>query len=727
VDRPEPAPSLYALLIGVDRYLQQRLPSAVSYPSLAGAVGDVEQVEELLVGRLGVPPERVRKLTAPHGSGGEPPEPAAARPTYDNLVAGFRWLGQVARPGEQVLVHYSGHGGRATTSLPEVKGEEGLDECLVPHDFARARRYLRDTEIQVLLRELVDARVQVTLVFDCCHAGGALREGPGAKVAVRGVDEIDRGELPRDSLVAPREELAAGWRRRQKERGEAEAGFGGAPFRGMASSRAFTDAPWGYVLLAACRPHESAFETSFDDGLRWGGALSHHLLKSLREGGLGLSYRQLYDRLLARIHTSFPSQTPQLEGEAERLVLGRASLPTAHGVTVLEGEEKRRDWIALNTGQVQGVARGARFALYPPSVAAPGGPGKRAAVAEVVEPGATRSIARIRERRPAAAPVEAGDQALLIDPGPQVLRRPVRRLRRFLCEDEVEGRRLDEEVVQEAASLVRLERALVARRSLYLDLAAGNGRHVEGFVVQVGDDGCYEILDPAGLPLPNLRPAIPVGAPEAAEQVVERLDHLARFRNVQQLENRDPAAPLRGKLRAVLERLPEGYRQGEPLRPCSFAGDYRARVGEWVCLTVANGAAKVLNLAILDLQPSWAIVQVHPPVTRGPFDPIEPGKCTRLPFQATLPPGYQRGTDVIKVFATTEPVSYRNLQLPPLDDPDRTEGPPTPPANDLERLFAALTRQTPATRGGPPPLPEGSEWWIEQLELEVVGEGATVT
>lgn len=713
-------PHLHALLIGVDRYLQPRLPAPLSYPSLAGAVADVARVEELLLRRLGVAPERIRKLTASHGEGDEPPEAPEDRPTYDHLVAAFRRLREVARPGEQVLVHYSGHGGRARTTLPEAKGEGGLDECLVPYDFVRSGRYLRDTEIHVLVRELVDAGLQVTLVFDCCHAGGTLREGFEGRVAVRGIPAIDRAHRPRESRVTSPAELAARWRRLQELRRQ-----GGSPYRGLAGSRSFVEAPWGYVLLAACRPHESAYEASFDDGLRWGGALTHHLLETLWEGGSELSYHQLYGRLLARIHARFPSQTPQLEGEGSRLVLGRRELPTRYGVTVLAGESSESPGrIELATGQAQCVRKGAAFALYPapavqPGVAADGDDG-HLAVAEIVQLGATRSLAQVRRRLRPEPPVQPGDQAVLLDPGGLCLRRPVRRLRRFPQELEEHPPAGPEGAVVEAATLSRLERALAARRSGFLELAEGESQ-VDGFAVRVDARGAYEILDAGGVPLPNLRPEIPVNAPQAAERVVERLVHLARYRNVQQLANRHPAAPLRGKLRVGLERLPPEGEAREPVGrepvAATAGGALEVRVGEWVRLTVKNRSDQVLNLAVLDLRPDWAIVQIHPSATRGSFDPMDPGEVKRLTFEAELPSGTDQGIDVVKVFATTGPVSYRWLELPPLDVPFRGKALPGPPANDLERLFAALAVEAPATRSGGPPLPEGGGWWVEGLEV----------
>ena len=84
-------------------------------------------------------------------------------PTKANIVAAFKDLAQQAQPGDQVYIHYSGHGGQAVTLFPKVKGDDGLDESLVPTDYGQIEnkeqpedRYVRDLELALLLQMLVD-------------------------------------------------------------------------------------------------------------------------------------------------------------------------------------------------------------------------------------------------------------------------------------------------------------------------------------------------------------------------------------------------------------------------------------------------------------------------------------------------------------------------------------------------------------------------------------------
>lgn len=186
---------IYALLIGIDCYLPNRLSDGSVYRSLQGAVRDTNAVEVFLKEIRKIPQEHIIKLTASNPNNPnnlEPIEQPEQWPTYENIVAQFKALTKLAAKDDQVYIHYSGHGGRTRTLVPEVKGENGTDESLVPTDIGRPDgNYLRDIELAKLLQEMVDKGLIVTLILDSCHSGGATR----GDTAIRGLDIID--ETPR--------------------------------------------------------------------------------------------------------------------------------------------------------------------------------------------------------------------------------------------------------------------------------------------------------------------------------------------------------------------------------------------------------------------------------------------------------------------------------------------------------------------------------------------------
>jgi hypothetical protein len=100
-------------------------------------------------------------------------------------VSAFRKLEENAQPGEQIYIHYSGHGGKVKSLRKHRALIPGkwIDEALVPTDLGDDEgRYLRDIELAFLLQKLVAKGLYVTIVLDSCHSGRATR---GEVVVVR--------------------------------------------------------------------------------------------------------------------------------------------------------------------------------------------------------------------------------------------------------------------------------------------------------------------------------------------------------------------------------------------------------------------------------------------------------------------------------------------------------------------------------------------------------------
>ena len=722
-----PAPPLRALLVGIDRYLPAQRSDLPRYPSLRGSVRDVEQIEQLLTGALEVPPERIHKLTAPLAARSGSPEPT---PTCANLVGALHRLEAECAAGEQALIYYSGHGGRAVTTRPDLKGPRGLDECLVPMDIGDpAVAYIRDFEVNAFLARMEAKGVFVTLVFDCCHSGGI----PRRNLRYRGIDREDRSPRPVASRLAGDDEITAAW----------TAIPGGEAVRSVRLPDTRFLRPSGYALLAACRPQELAIEDSID-GAPPCGALTYYLLAALREQGRGATYRGLHAALVARIHTRYPAQTPMLEGEGDRLIFGREELPTLWGINVLDVEAEGRR-LLLNTGAAQGVRVGARFAFYPASARDAAEIGARLATGVVEEVGSTSSWLKVEAVLRSERAIREGDQALVIDPGPAAFARRVELVARPAGEPAASWE-------QQA-----LDRVAVQLRTGADGLLTVCGADQAGdFQLSVDTVGCYRISDAAGHPVPNLGEPKAVLAPNSAREVVRQLRHLAQCSNLRTLNNPDSSSPLHGRLRVSLEELP-----GEPsakapptmaesLAPVPAPADplsptpviYEVANETWVRLTIHNDSPDVLNVAVLDLQPDWGVSQIFPAPSAGTFHPLDPGNSVPIPLQTFLPEGLDAGTDVLKVFAATGPVSFRWLELPALHDPapraPATGGPTRGglsgdgaghgaphlghPTNPLERLLAALgsdRRPSRAVRGSDP---AGHEWETAQVELRVVRE-----
>jgi hypothetical protein len=701
---------IYALLIGADFYFPNVTPEGAMFESLMGCVRDVKRIEEeLLKERLKVPDGRILKLHAsnrPENSDA-PPEPPEQWPTYDNIVKKFQELRHMATPGSQVYIHYSGHGGRTTTKYKETKGVGGIDETLAPIDIEdmAVSRYVRDIELARLLREMAAKDLLVTLVLDSCHSGGMTR-GRGSDVAVRGTDRIDmrqRERDPEESLVGTRAQLVDTWQ-----------GMEAGATRSAKATSGWMPEAKGYVMLAACRENESAVEYAFN-GTDRSGALTYWLLHALQELGPHVSWKQVHDRILGRINSQFVQQTPQVEGDVGRSVLGLEQIPPAYAVKVLQYDALGAR-VELNTGQALGAAKQAGFAIFPTGTTDFTKIDQHLALAEVTDLGASKSWAKITDGA-AGLNLLGGEPAVMIDSGVVMVRGQVR-------------------LVEELPPPTAEERAAALKA-----VADAIIQHGRGFLTQVGrdeatnyqvaisDNGEYEILDAQGIAFKNIRPAVKIDDAGAAEKVVARLRHLYKYHTIEQLKNADVFSPLAGQLIVEAFKAPPGAEQFVPppkekvLEPLDAPGGVMmVRPGDTVYIHIKNNSQLDLNVAMLDLDSDWRVKQNVPPVHFNKDQLLlESKKDLWLVLTMGFPrPDYTEGREILKVLATIGPASFRFLELPPLDDKVRSLRASGKAAKGiLEELMADFNDDEPRTRSAAMEMSASAEWAVAEVTLHL--------
>ena len=694
----EDRPTLHALLIGCDLYLPNSTPEG-SYGSLRGCVRDAVRVEEFLKLRAGLTDERLIRLTSTAGSAGQPAEPLENRPTYENIVDGFRKLTAQAKAGDHVYIHYSGHGGQCPTIVPKVKGAAANDEALVPIDIgSKTARYVRDVEIAKLLKEMTDKKLVVTVVFDCCHSGGATRAVRRADdpTGIRGVDFVDRTKRPTDSLVGTTKELAAATPPADATRGV------GQP-RGVAPAGAEAA---GCVVLAACRPFELAREFMFD-GAPSQGALTYWFLKLVGAGEAGLTFRTIYDQIVARIHDQFSAQTPMLFGNPDRAILGGTAVATAPAVSVtgVSGQS-----VTLSSGQTALVDIGAEYAVYPATAKDLSDPTGRLAVVRVKTVRPTDSTAEVTQTFQSRG-IQAGDRAVPVGVPLQLVRK-------------IDVLRPDGQPPTGAdAALLRVASALSGQTWVEPVSRSEVSTPRADFVVTTDEkEAVYRICDASDVQF-QVRPELPTADTGSARAVVARLVHLARFQAVQTLENPDPQSPLRGKIVVELLQTPSGFQKGNPttgLTAYPAGAVPKLKPGEWVVLSVTNRSSESINVVVLDLSSDWSVSIAHPDER---FLTVPPNRePLRLPLQAGLTAGQTTGNDVLKVICTVDPPpGFELLTLPSLDQPipraaDRAGV--TRSATPLGALLAAMAADRPTramSTGGQPTR----GWAVSHVKVEV--------
>lgn len=93
------------------------------------------------------------------------------KPTRQAILDGLAWLVSGLKAGENVLFHFSGHGGR----VADRNGDEvsGMDSCIYPVNGGRMEM-ITDDELRALLAAKVPAGSKCFVVLDCCHSGTAI-------------------------------------------------------------------------------------------------------------------------------------------------------------------------------------------------------------------------------------------------------------------------------------------------------------------------------------------------------------------------------------------------------------------------------------------------------------------------------------------------------------------------------------------------------------------------
>ena len=108
-----------------------------------------------------------------------------AEATYQGITHAIDQFIQDTRPGEQVLLHFSGHGQQMLTNDPNEP--DLLDEALIPYDAPmirtstyRGEHHLVDNQLDsliTLLRAKAGNNGLVVVSLDACHSGDSNRGG----------------------------------------------------------------------------------------------------------------------------------------------------------------------------------------------------------------------------------------------------------------------------------------------------------------------------------------------------------------------------------------------------------------------------------------------------------------------------------------------------------------------------------------------------------------------
>jgi len=190
----------------------------------------------------------------------------ATKPTRANILAGLSWLLTGLKPGQNVMFHYSGHGGL----IVDKNGDEvsGYDGCLYPINNSRLETIIDDEIRAVIVAANIPAGCKCFFVVDACHSG--------TSVDLR----YTWKPVSRNSMTFTED----------------------TKYAGIASS---------VVLLSGCRDDQKAADT-VDKNNRPCGALTNAYLSLWKTYGPAIKMKSLLWDVRANLSANGYTQVPQL-------------------------------------------------------------------------------------------------------------------------------------------------------------------------------------------------------------------------------------------------------------------------------------------------------------------------------------------------------------------------------------------------------------------------------
>lgn len=263
--------------------------------------------------------------------------------TKQGIIDAFGELILKVDRGDLVVFHFSGHG----QLVMDHNGDEldGFDESIVPVDADKnfvpgvyhGERHITDDELGELLTKLrvkLGPSGDLLVTLDACHSGTATR-GTASK----------RGTL---DLMAPNDY-------RYNSVGVTDTTYGLYETGKNLSTM---------VVISATSPNEYNWEATDKNGKRVG-SLSLALSKALISSNENTTYRGLFEETRRLVALNYYPQTPQIEGNMDRQVLGGKLLPQPKYFSVIKTSKFNPLEIEIDVGELHGIFPDSEVAFYP--------------------------------------------------------------------------------------------------------------------------------------------------------------------------------------------------------------------------------------------------------------------------------------------------------------------------------------------------------------------------
>lgn len=255
-----------ALIVGINRY---SIPGA----DLRGCVNDALGMANVLHKFFDFPKSNMKILLDEDAK-------------KINIIDGIKWLIDNAKPGEELVFHYSGHG----SQIPDFDNDEvdKLDEILVPHDMNwRDKLQISDDVIYNIFKNL-PKDVFLTMICDSCHSGTMTR-------AVGSVPlHKPRFVMPPADIMTKVVNMKSPFVNKLGEK-----------------QRAIHVSPQRHILLSGCKESQTSADALING--KWQGALTSALITEIYKTPT-TNWKVIHNKVISRLKQQGFDQDPQLRG-----------------------------------------------------------------------------------------------------------------------------------------------------------------------------------------------------------------------------------------------------------------------------------------------------------------------------------------------------------------------------------------------------------------------------
>ena len=376
-----------------------------------------------------------------------------------------------------------------------------------------------------------------------------------------------------------------------------------------------------YALISGCRPDEESREYSAA-GKKYG-ALTYFLTQELKKKRAAATYRDIMDNVTGLVSAAYPAQHPTLDGALlDQYVFGETSDIAQPYILASPTGEKT---VILHAGKVQGLTAESIFDIYKPGTKHFAAPEKPIAKVKLIKTDAVTAIGEIfygskipessraieRQHNYEAMKMFVHLQNLKKSPTLQTIKTELKEYKYI-------------ETVAEASGYDLLLR-------------------------QEDNEIITEGRDPT-----EISPRVRVSDTDVVEHLMKRLTEWAKWFNIHAISNAAPAFEINFTIKPIDKK------------ESSIAGAQESEIGnifidgeQFQCV-VENRSKKGLYISILDISSDGSIAVLHPEPP-GAIEKLAPGDTLTQAFETYVPEDRKSVIDILKVFATEEPLDFRFL------------------------------------------------------------------